>query len=736
MKSHSYPNLLRSIRVGQWSTLEPVSRRIMQLWKARGTSQEKILLIFSSSGGGQYCGLAEMVGPWDPNQSIEAWESETGDSAGYICQCPCAIIISLTLSSIIPINWTYVKDVGFDKFIHIQQGRNTKGSVTNMWNGQHVQHNRETGEDVARTVIETYVTAPHITNVLVWQKGSAPRIYINRFGKSDHGATLSDKAAEPSKFQRLGPPPRGNQIGHGHHMNRGNYHGSGRGGRHVQPGRLGFGTSNATNTRDIHGPPLRRPHIAGQQWPRGRVLGEIQNAAVTPQALTQSTANLNPHVPPTQFDGAHDNQTAPLIIGAQHTFNLTPTGNGNFVATGAFIPPPPAHPATPHANFDHFQPPYGPRQHGSNNTPRNRRSNLGRTAGARNTSTQPIIINHHYYGTQSPATPINNGIQIINNLPSSTPSHSSLKHAASAAEFVPQTESNRHLRRASTQQNLHHATSFGSFASQGRTPYAPAQLMRPSAAIGATLHSPAFGPGSAVNINIDVAPHVDQNSQGSYPSYFRGADSMAGYDPRTQNPQYNMQSMPLGPFGFRVPLQQPWLSTVPQVDPGTQENRARAWAEQTSSEASIGGAPSVHFDTQDINELPYTERAAAYVAMGKQADVFRRLKQMGKTNDAAYLALLEEKADADRALLEIFGLANDGESIAVGSAIASNQSRAASTEGKAPKAAGRAPHERGGVWGSMETHVRQQTDELVRSPVASAVTASASDEDGGARLEG
>ena len=65
-----------------WSTLESVSKRIMDIWNARGDEKEQVLFIFSLNGSKQYCGLAEMTAPWDENGRIEGWEDGSTGCTG------------------------------------------------------------------------------------------------------------------------------------------------------------------------------------------------------------------------------------------------------------------------------------------------------------------------------------------------------------------------------------------------------------------------------------------------------------------------------------------------------------------------------------------------------------------------------------------------------------------------------------------------------------------------------
>ena len=60
--------------------MDKVGERIMHLWDAQTTGNDKIYLIFSVNGQKSYCGLAEMVGPWTADkESIEGFRLNSKD---------------------------------------------------------------------------------------------------------------------------------------------------------------------------------------------------------------------------------------------------------------------------------------------------------------------------------------------------------------------------------------------------------------------------------------------------------------------------------------------------------------------------------------------------------------------------------------------------------------------------------------------------------------------------------
>lgn len=49
----------------------------MGVWDARQHVNEKVLFLFAINGMKQFCGLAEMSGPWDPEAHIDGWEDNS-----------------------------------------------------------------------------------------------------------------------------------------------------------------------------------------------------------------------------------------------------------------------------------------------------------------------------------------------------------------------------------------------------------------------------------------------------------------------------------------------------------------------------------------------------------------------------------------------------------------------------------------------------------------------------------
>ncbi|KAF2770536.1 hypothetical protein EJ03DRAFT_350372 [Teratosphaeria nubilosa] len=145
-KTEHYQNIHAAIKSSRWSTIENSSKRIMQLYNAREQKDDKLVLLFSVNATQQYCGLAEIVGPWEPKLRVDGWMERTG-GAGVVGSFPITV--------------RYLKNVPFSLFSEIKQDRNGH-SVLNMWDGMRFD------SEAGREVVETYVKLPHFTNILAW----------------------------------------------------------------------------------------------------------------------------------------------------------------------------------------------------------------------------------------------------------------------------------------------------------------------------------------------------------------------------------------------------------------------------------------------------------------------------------------------------------------------------------------------------------------------------------------
>ncbi|TKA78560.1 hypothetical protein B0A55_02803, partial [Friedmanniomyces simplex] len=180
IKTEFVENVHHAVQEKVWTTLEPISKRIMKVWAARRESSEKVLFLFSINGQKQYCGLAEMCGPWDPETLTEGW---TDPSHGF--------------KGTFPLTWIYVKNVPYARFAELKHGEKNQ-PIANMWSGQTISPS----EPLGREVIQIYITAPHASNILAWPRAQggplgAPRsVSVNMHPHHNVRATRGGHAGQ------------------------------------------------------------------------------------------------------------------------------------------------------------------------------------------------------------------------------------------------------------------------------------------------------------------------------------------------------------------------------------------------------------------------------------------------------------------------------------------------------------------------------------------------------------
>ncbi|KAK4554685.1 hypothetical protein LTR86_008187 [Recurvomyces mirabilis] len=477
IKTNSEENVRFSVRNKVWSTLDKVSERIMKIWDARKDKQEKVLLLFAVVSSGQFCGVAEMSGPWDKNHSIEGWNDDTHESVGSI-----------------PVTWIYVKNVTFGKFNHLRTGKKDL-AVSNTWNGMHLE------SAVGRQTIQIYAESPHISNILAYTP--------------EHAQEEAAKFAQRN-FQK--------QAQAAYYNSSNDF--------------TGPGPSDVRNFRNITAP--QRNVLTSNNW-------RAQENAF-PQATGYGVGTAMPMQPftparngPPAFDGAGDVANTPTTGGL---FTCIVDDHGNYIP----VNPPTSNSYTAQPimgtgswngnqrfqqnsrSIDSFRGPpmqRGGYRGGLRGGPRGGKVNV--------TNIHYNIINVSPDNSESTGSPrrLQNAASstsmssyVANGLSSAR--SSSLQHAVSVAEFVPKSLANRSLlqstlksaavKHAASSATMRESKSGGSFVTQA-DPRGP--VTAPS--ITGTFNN------AATNTVNDQA---DKQSTDSYPSYMRGADSMAGYNPR------------------------------------------------------------------------------------------------------------------------------------------------------------------------------------------------------------
>ncbi|KAK0324996.1 hypothetical protein LTR82_003982 [Friedmanniomyces endolithicus] len=158
IKTEFVENIHHAIREKMWTTLETISKRISTVWNARRDPAEKVFFLFSINGQKQYCGLAEVCGPWNRETLIEGW---TDPSCGFVGS--------------FPLTWIYVKNVPYARFAALKHGEKNQ-SIANMWSGQTISPS----EPLGREVIKIFVESSHHSNILAWPKAQGGPLGTSR----------------------------------------------------------------------------------------------------------------------------------------------------------------------------------------------------------------------------------------------------------------------------------------------------------------------------------------------------------------------------------------------------------------------------------------------------------------------------------------------------------------------------------------------------------------------------
>lgn len=122
IKSYSEDDIHKSIKYNVWASTPNGNKKLDIAYKE---SQEKagpcpIFLFFSVNASGQFCGVAEMMGPVDFNQSVDYWQQDKW-------------------SGRFPVKWHIVKDVPNNQLRHITLENNDNKPVTNSRDTQEVK---------------------------------------------------------------------------------------------------------------------------------------------------------------------------------------------------------------------------------------------------------------------------------------------------------------------------------------------------------------------------------------------------------------------------------------------------------------------------------------------------------------------------------------------------------------------------------------------------------------------
>lgn len=121
IKSYSEDDIHKSIKYSTWASTVNGNKKLDVAYReAQGSAKIcPLFLFFSVNASGQFCGVAEMIGPVDFNSSLDFWQQDKWTGK-------------------VPVKWHIVKDVPNSQFRHIVLENNDNKPVTNSRDTQEV----------------------------------------------------------------------------------------------------------------------------------------------------------------------------------------------------------------------------------------------------------------------------------------------------------------------------------------------------------------------------------------------------------------------------------------------------------------------------------------------------------------------------------------------------------------------------------------------------------------------
>ncbi|KAI3759843.1 hypothetical protein L6452_07944 [Arctium lappa] len=122
IKSYSEDNVHKSIKYSIWASTSNGNRKLDAAYREAKEKQSAVrtFLFFSVNASGQFCGVAEMIGPVDFDKSVDYWQQDKW-------------------SGQFPVKWHIIKDVPNSQFRHIVLENNDNKPVTNSRDTQQVK---------------------------------------------------------------------------------------------------------------------------------------------------------------------------------------------------------------------------------------------------------------------------------------------------------------------------------------------------------------------------------------------------------------------------------------------------------------------------------------------------------------------------------------------------------------------------------------------------------------------
>ncbi|XP_022683832.1 uncharacterized protein LOC101761965 isoform X2 [Setaria italica] len=122
IKSYTEDHIHKSIKYNVWASTASGNRKLNAAYREAKEREDycPIFLFFSVNGSGQFCGVAEMIGPVDFDKSVDYWQNDRW-------------------SGQFPVKWHTVKDVPNNLVRHIILENNENKRVTNSRDTQEVK---------------------------------------------------------------------------------------------------------------------------------------------------------------------------------------------------------------------------------------------------------------------------------------------------------------------------------------------------------------------------------------------------------------------------------------------------------------------------------------------------------------------------------------------------------------------------------------------------------------------
>ncbi|CAK8563850.1 unnamed protein product [Lathyrus sativus] len=184
IKSYSEDDVHKSIKYNVWSSTPHGNKKLQSAFedsrrKAIGKSGGcPIFLFFSVNASGQFCGVAEMVGPVDFDKDVDFWQQDKWSGS-------------------FPVKWHIIKDVPNTNFRHIILENNEFKPVTNSRDTQEIMYRK--GLEILK-IFKNYTLKTSLLDDFMY--------YENRqkVMQEEKAKFLSKNFGSPSSISVLEPP--------------------------------------------------------------------------------------------------------------------------------------------------------------------------------------------------------------------------------------------------------------------------------------------------------------------------------------------------------------------------------------------------------------------------------------------------------------------------------------------------------------------------------------------------